>query len=119
MSAKVQVEKYRAALERLIARGDPISNDSVALEAGSRRGAIKKSRPAYSGLIKEIDTAEAARLSKLETADPVPQLKEDIKRLSRRLDQALERELCLLHEVYALREELRQLKSGRPYVIGK
>lgn len=119
MSAKVQVDKYRAALQRLIACGDPISNDAVALEAGSRRGAIKRSRSAYQELIKEIDAAEAARVVKVEAADPVPKLREGITRLTRRLDQALERELCLLHEVYTLREENRQLKLGRPFLLSK
>ncbi len=51
MSAKLQVDKYLAALERLKARREPINNDTVALEAGSGRGSIKKSRPAYAGLI--------------------------------------------------------------------
>lgn len=119
MSAKVQVDKYHAALRRLIARGDPISNDAVALEAGSRRGAIKKSRPAYIDLIKDIDTAETARLAKTESVDPVPKLRDENERLKRRLDQALERELCLLNEVYTLREEVRQLKLGRPFAVGK
>ena len=37
MSPKVQVDQYFAALERLKARGEPISNDAVALEAGKGR----------------------------------------------------------------------------------
>ena len=47
MSAKNQVGKYFEALERLKARNAPINNDAVSLEAGSGRGSIKKSRPAY------------------------------------------------------------------------
>ncbi|MET0383090.1 MAG: hypothetical protein ABW032_06665 [Burkholderiaceae bacterium] len=57
MSAKLQVEKYFAALERLKARGEPISNDAVALEAGSGRGNVKKSRPAYTELVAAMDAA--------------------------------------------------------------
>ena len=45
MSARVQVDKYFAALERLKVRKKPINNDAVALEAGCGRGSIKKSSP--------------------------------------------------------------------------
>lgn len=38
MSAKVQVDKYFDALQRLIDRGEPISKASVAVEAGSKPG---------------------------------------------------------------------------------
>jgi hypothetical protein len=69
MSAKIQVDKYFAALERLKARGEPISNDAVALEAGSGRGSIKKSRPAYAELIAAIDAA-AKQLAEAKVASP-------------------------------------------------
>lgn len=117
MSAKVQVEKYYAALRRLVDRGEPINNDTVALEAGSGRGSIKRSRPAYSDLIKAIEAASAAQAERNATVDPLPALKEQLTSLGRRLDQALEREVCLLQEVYTLREELRQARSGRLTVI--
>jgi hypothetical protein len=57
MSAKIQVDKYYAALQRLKLRGAPISNDAVSLEAGSGRGSIKRSRPAYAELIVAIELA--------------------------------------------------------------
>lgn len=113
MSAKVQVDKYFEALRRLIARGALISNDAVALEAGSGRGSIKKSRPAYAELIVAIEQAAEQQAEVKVSTDPVPALRQEIQGLVQRLDQALEREVCLLHEVYALREENRQLKTGR------
>lgn len=113
MSAKVQVDKYHAALHRLLARGAPISNDAVALEAGSGRGSIKKSRPAYAELIAAIEQAALQQAEAQMSTDPVPALRQEIQALVQRLDQALEREVCLLHEVYTLREENRQLKTGR------
>ncbi|MEJ6007176.1 hypothetical protein WG899_16630 [Paucibacter sp. AS339] len=112
MSAKVQVDKYYAALERLVARGDPINNDTVAIEAGSGRGSIKKSRPAYAELIAAIDAAAKSQSEAKLAADPVPGLRQDVESLTRRLDQALERELCLLEEVYDLREKNRQLEEN-------
>lgn len=111
MSAKLQTDKYYAALERLVARGDPINNDTVAIEAGSGRGSIKKSRPAYAELIAAIDAAAKAQSEAKLAADPVPGLRQERESLTRRLDQALERELCLLEEVYDLRERNRQLEE--------
>ena len=117
MSGKIQVDKYFAALQRLVDRDVPINNDSVALEAGSGRGSIKKSRGVYAELIEAIDLAEKARgQTKVET-DPAPALRNEIQNLMRRLDEALEREICLLDEVYTLREEVRQLKLGRPMAV--
>jgi hypothetical protein len=113
MSAKVQVDKYFEALQRLSASRAPISNDAVALEAGSGRGSIKKSRPAYAELITAIDRAATEQAEAKVATDPTPALRLEIHTLTQRLDQALEREVCLLHEVYTLREENRQLKTGR------
>ena len=120
MSAKVQVDQYFAALERLKARGEPISNDAVALEAGKGRGSIKKSRPAHAELIAAIDNAMKEQQETKVAVNPVPGLKSDIEELKRRLDQSLDREVALLHELYDLRakvkqlsEENRQLKMGR------
>lgn len=120
MSAKVQVDKYFAALERLKARGETISNDAVALEAGSGRGSIKKSRPAYAELIAAIDAAAKQQAEVKVAADPLLGLRKDNETLERRLDQSLDREVALLNELYDLRaqvkqltEENRQLKMGR------
>jgi hypothetical protein len=119
VSAKVQVDKYYAALQRLVERGSPISNDAVALEAGSGRGSIKKSRPAYAELIAAIDHAAREQADAKVTADPTPALRLEIQTLTQRLDQALEREVCLLHEVYTLREENRLLKTGRLVAVNE
>lgn len=120
MSAKIQVDKYFAALERLKSRGAPISNDAVALEAGSGRGSIKKSRPAYAELIEAIDEAIKAQAEAKVASDPVAGLRVNIDELTRRLDRALDREVALLNEVYDLRSEVqrlhgenRDLKMGR------
>ncbi len=120
MSAKVQADQYFAALERLKFRGDPISNDAVAMEAGKGRGSIKKLRPAHAELIKEIDKAIKAAKEVTVASDPLPGLRRDIEGLTRRLDQSLDREIALLNELYELRakvkqlaEDNRQLKMGR------
>ena len=123
MSAKVQVDQYFAALERLKARGEPISNDAVALEAGKGRGSIKRSRPAHAELILAIEKAMKEQKEQKETkvaVDPVPSLKKDIEELKMRLEQSRAAEAALLKKLYVLRatvnqlsEENRQLKMGR------
>ena len=120
MSAKVQADQYFAALARLEARGAPISNDAVALEAGKGRGSIKKGRPAHAKLVEAIDKANKAQTEAKVAANPVPGLRDQIERLTKRLDHSLEREVALLNELYDLRarvkeltEENRQLKLGR------
>lgn len=117
MAAKSQLEKYFEALARLRARGEPISNDAVAREAGSGKGSIKKSRPGHAELIAAIAQAAVEQHQSKAAADPVPQLRQRLSLLQQRLDGALERELCLLNEVYDLREENRQLKQGRLLVV--
>ena len=122
MSAKVQVDQYFAALERLKARGEPISNDAVALEAGKGRGSIKRSRPAHAELISAIEKAikEQEQEETKVTVDPVPSLKKDIEELKMRLEQSRAAEAVLLKKFYVLQakvnqllEENQRLKMGR------
>jgi len=117
MAAKSQVDKYFEALARLKARGEPINNDAVAKEAGSGKGSIKKSRPGYATLIAAIEQAAQEQKQVKASADPVPRLRQQLATLQQWLDSALEREVCLLNEVYSLREENRQLKQGRPTLV--
>lgn len=79
-----------------------------------RRGATK-SRPAYAELIAANGKAAEEQAEAKVASDPAPALRQDIDLVTRRLDQAIERELCLLHEVDTLREENRQLRMGRPF----
>lgn len=117
MAAKRQVDKYFDALARLKARGELINNDAVAREAGSGKGSIKRSRPGYAALIVAIEQAALEQKQAKAAADPTPQLRQQLAMLRQRLDSALEREVCLLNEVYDLREENRQLKQGRLTVV--
>ncbi|SFU86411.1 hypothetical protein SAMN04489707_10282 [Paenacidovorax caeni] len=119
MAAKSQVDKYFEALERLKSRKEPINNDAVAKEAGSGKGSIKKSRPGYAALIAAIEQAAAEQKQVKAATDPTPQLRQQLALVQQRLDSALEREVCLLDEVYHLREENRQLKQGRLSVVSK
>lgn len=117
MPAKSQVDKYFRALGRLKERGEPINNDAVAKEAGSGKGSIKKSRAVYADLIAAIEKAALEQRQAKAAADPTPSLKLQIATLQQRLDSALEREICLLNEVYQLREEIRQLAKRKGLTV--
>lgn len=65
--------EYFEALERIkngssinVPKGTKITNDSVALEAGRKKGSIKKSRPAFKTLIEEIEEAKETKSSKIQ-----------------------------------------------------
>lgn len=105
---------YYAALERLSKRkGARINNDTVAVEAGRKKGSIKKSRPQFAELIEAIDAANAAsERPKLEVTDRLERAKGDAKHLRAQLDESLARELSLLRQVFSLRKELTLLRGG-------
>jgi hypothetical protein len=105
---------YFAALERLSKRkGARINNDTVAVEAGRKKGSIKKSRPQFAELIEAIDAANAAsERPKLEVTDRLERAKGDAKHLRAQLDESLARELSLLRQVFSLRKELTLLRGG-------
>lgn len=107
------LDDYFAALERLKRRKAKINNDTVALEAGRKKGSIKKSRPQFAALIAAIDAADAElNATRDEASEKLAQAKDDTKTLQTRLDAALARELSLLKEVFELKKELAQLRGG-------
>src|ERR1700732_4856351 len=105
---------YYAALERLKKRkGARTTNDTGAIEAGRKKGSIKKSRPQFTGLIEAIDAANAvAGRPKLKLTDRLNRAKGDAKELQAQLDESLARELALLRQVFSLRKELVALRGG-------
>lgn len=111
---------YFDALERLIAgeprvvtKGAKISNDAVALEAGRGKGSIKKSRPIFAELIVAIERAAEA---KAKTNNPekerIEKLKGSVADYRAKWEAAIAREVCLLQEVYELKQRLRKLTGG-------
>ncbi|MGE8453168.1 MAG: hypothetical protein ACN6OP_21655, partial [Pseudomonadales bacterium] len=105
---------YYAALERLKKRkGARINNDTVAIEAGRKKGSIKKSRPQFAELIAAIDAANAVtERPKLELTERLNRAKGNAKDLQAQLDESLARELALLRQVFSLRKELAALRGG-------
>jgi hypothetical protein len=121
------LENYRAALCRLIEnkpqvvpKGSAINKDTVALEAGRKRGSIKNSRAANTSLIAEIEAAAAVQQaqSKPTCAQDVEKQKKLKKAAQERLDIirddyniALMKIVSLSHENHALQQEIKSLKQ--------
>ena len=107
------MEEYFAALQRLKSRKERINNDTVAIEAGRKKGSIKKSRPQFAELIKAIDLAALEVDNVLnEPINRLSKVKDEKAVLQKRLDESLEREIVLIKQVFDLQKELEQLKNG-------
>ena len=113
------VNEYYAALERLkvnkptlLPKGAAINNDTVALEAGRKRGSIKKSRHAV--LIDAIEfAAQALGQNVLSPAQQIEQaknktkaVKSDYEQLKEDYEKLLEKANSLLLENYELRQKV-------------
>ena len=109
---------YYAALERLkvnkptlLAKGSAINNDTVALEAGRKRGSIKKSR--HAALIEAIE--QAAKEAGQNTLSPAQQIeqakiktkvvKSDYEQLKEDYERLLEKCNSLLLENFELKQK--------------
>lgn len=116
------LNEYYAALERLKAnkptvlpKGSAINNDTVALEAGRKRGSIKKSR--HAGLIEAIEqAAEQVGQNVLSPTQQVEKaknktkvVKTDYEQLKEDYEKLLEKANSLLLENFELRQSARTL----------
>lgn len=110
--------EYFEALERLKVNkpirmniGTKITNDSVALEAGRSKGAIKKSRLIFADLIVAIDSAVAEQNVTSLDQRKLLKIQEELKTAREDLEKALGRELSLLYENYQLKKQLNALNG--------
>lgn len=114
------LNEYSQALERLkngcptrVSKGARINNDNVALEAGRKKGSIKKSRPVFKDLIEAIDAAAAEQSSpEKQITRRLEKTRGEAQSYREKWEQALCRELSLLQEVYALKKEMAKLRGG-------
>ncbi|PXX55657.1 hypothetical protein SAMN05660489_05572 [Pseudomonas sp. LAMO17WK12:I10] len=119
------IEDYCAALQRLIEgktfsvpKGSAINKDTVALEAGRKRGSIKKSREEHTQLIAKI---EAAATAQHEQAKPTPAQEAEKQKALKKAAQvklgslkedyelALTKIVSLVHENHMLKEQIKKL----------
>ncbi len=116
------LNEYYAALERLKAnkpmvlpKGSTINNDTVAMEAGRKRGSIKKSR--HAALVEAIEqAAQAAGQTIISLAQQIEQAKIKTKavksayeQLEEDYEKLLEKCNSLLLENFELRQNIRDI----------
>lgn len=118
------LDEYYEALNRLIQnrpinvpKGSKINNDTVALEAGRKRGSIKKSRPMFLELIESIKEASE------EKSFPERKYKERVKKLTNKVndykllyEDSLNRELMLIERVKFLENELKKNTRNKLHI---
>lgn len=118
------LDEYHKALNRLIQnkpinvpKGTKINNDTVALEAGRKRGSIKKSRPMFLELIESIKEASE------EKSFPEEKYKERVKKLTNKVndykllyEDVLNRELMLIERVRHLENELKKNTRNKLHI---
>lgn len=114
------LKDYFEALERL-KRGKPerlrppykITNDSVSLEAGRKKGTIKRSRPIFSDLIEAIDAAAQAEANPQDEArERLEQAKAEAAKYRTLWEEALAREVSLVKQLWDEREEWAKEKTA-------
>lgn len=119
--------EYFEALERLkkgksinLPKGTRITKDAVALEASRGRGSIKKSRPVFSELIHAIDKAASVQSKpKVDAKTKEVKQRASIEKYRRLWEEALARELSLIHELHEVKTELSKLQSGKVVSLSK
>ncbi|HBP40738.1 MAG: hypothetical protein ACTJG4_08740 [Vreelandella alkaliphila] len=123
------IDNYRAALQRLIEgkpqnvpKGSAINKDTVALEAGRKRGSIKKSRADNAPLIAEI---EAAAVAQQDTAKPSASEEAQMQKARKQAAQeqlgdlradyelALQKIVSLVQENYLLKQQISKLTADK------
>ncbi|MBC8729348.1 hypothetical protein [Paraburkholderia sp. UCT2] len=114
------LKEYYEALDRLKTRKAKINNDTVSIEAGRKKGSIKKSRAQFAELIAAIEAAAAGTAAiRNEPAVQLERYKGDKRQLQERLDESLEREIALVKEIFDLKQELVKLRGGSVLPIRK
>lgn len=109
------LQEYFAALDRLIVnkpinvrKGSKITNDTVSLEAGRKKGTIKKSRPIFKELIDAISAAAKVQSTALAPHDEVRErlvaAKLEVARYRTLWEEALAREVSLVQQLWSERE---------------
>lgn len=109
------LDEYYQALKRLrknvpirIEKNTKISKDAVALEAGRKKGSIKKSRNGFHDLIMLIEKARLEQASSLKgDLAKIENLKKEVSRYKLLYEQSLGRELMLVKKLYELDVDLK------------
>lgn len=119
------LDDYFAALDRLVKgkptmvpKGTKICNDSVALEAGRKKGSIKKSRSVFADIIAAINEAAVLQSRPRDVAkERLANEKASSDKYRDLWEAALVREVSLLDEVVELRMRIHQLTGKTVFTM--
>jgi len=119
------ISEYEDALERLmnnqpvnVPKGSKINKDTVALEAGRKRGSIKKSRDIFVDLIQNIEeSANERKFPKKEYEQKILKWKNKANEYRDLYEEVLNRELMLIERVRSLEIELKKTQSDKLLVV--
>lgn len=114
------LKDYFDALERLkkgkpfnVPKGTKITNDSVSLEAGRKKGTIKKSRPVFSDLILAIEgAAKEGGNPQDEMKERLTEAKAEAARYRALWEEALNREVSLVKQIWDERQTWAKEKAA-------
>ncbi len=103
----ITIDEYFEALERIknntpirVSKGSKLTNDNVSLEAGRKKGTIKKSRPVFDELIEEINKAKSINDKQLnQSTESTNKYKLKYKEYRTFYEDALNRELMYLERL--------------------
>lgn len=103
-------DDYYEALSRLkrnkpirVRKNTRISNDAVALEAGRRKGSIKKSRIGFATLINDIELARTEQSSADDSIlIKMGKLKDDRDKYRKLYEEGITREVSLVKQIFEL-----------------
>lgn len=112
----------------IVSADDPINYDTVALEAGYKRGYFKANRPQHRNIREAID--RAAKKQTESGARPAPVSKAELKRKAKGerdraehykelADQILAREIMLLRHIDKLERKIEELEGLRIVTFSK
>ncbi|MFT6405931.1 MAG: hypothetical protein ACJAVI_004655 [Candidatus Azotimanducaceae bacterium] len=109
------LERIRAGKPTRIPKGSPLNKDTVALEAGRKRGAIKKSRANYRDLIRAIDSANSLQTVPLRTDDKIKRERQRSLNYREMYHKSINRELMLIERLSQLEKELAKFENIIPF----
>jgi hypothetical protein len=114
------LDEYFKALDRLkkgkplrVALGTKITNDAVSLEAGRKKGTIKKSRPVFADLIAAIQAVVDVEPSPQEIQkEQLSRAKAEAEKYRILWEEALIREVSLVKQLWTERNEWASEKAA-------
>lgn len=121
------IDEYFAALSRLVdnkpivlKKYSSITNDNVAIEAGRKKGSIKKSRESFVDLIEAISQAnEVQRKSAKNDKSKYEKVKLEIEKYRKMYESSLSRELMMIKRIHELENELSDERKSKIVSIKK